>query len=140
MVASSDMPEKVSDIVARLRAFAKKWGAAEGDQQGELALANEAAASIDTLQRERDEATEQWQTCSLALDSMQQNRDTLQRHFDECTVRTEAAEAEVTRLRGVLKPFARLADMTDNEPAGASITVNVDRCRDARSAYSKDTP
>src|SRR5690348_6311584 len=54
------------ELVERLRAFAKKWGAAEGRQDGELQLANEAASTIERLEQERDalrEALRPFATC-----------------------------------------------------------------------------
>jgi len=50
-------PSAPSDLADRLRAFAKKWGAAEGRQDGELQLATEAASTIERLsaiEQERD--------------------------------------------------------------------------------------
>lgn len=43
----------------------------------------------------------------------------------------------VEGLRDALKPFARVADMEEREPDGASVFVNVSRCRDARAAIAK---
>ncbi len=48
--------------------------------------------------------------------------------------RIGALERENARLREALKPFARIADMEEKQPDGASVMVNVSRCRDARAA------
>ena len=80
----------MSDIVERLRAFAKKWGAAEGDQHGELALANEAAQAIEELRRE------QHGLYSAVADHSVEH--------DKWRARALAPEAEVTRLREALAP------------------------------------
>jgi hypothetical protein len=48
--------------------------------------------------------------------------------------RVAALEAENARLRALLKPFARVADMEHKAEGGASVMVNVNRCRDARAA------
>lgn len=62
-------------------------------------------------------------------------------------VALEAAEQQVQRLtaenermRGVLRPFARIAEAEDYAatPPGKSIIVNVDLCRDALDAISKE--
>jgi hypothetical protein len=63
----------------------------------------EAADRISTLERELEEAREQWGLATLALDSMHQNRDTVQRHLDACTIRAEAAEANSARMGEALR-------------------------------------
>ena len=63
----------------------------------------EAAGRISTLERELEEAREQWGLATLALDSMHQNRDTVQRHFDACTIRAEVAEAKAARMGEALR-------------------------------------
>jgi hypothetical protein len=54
----------------------------------------------------------------------------------ETEARAEAAEAEVARLREALKPFARIADVSETAEPGESVIVNVDRCRAARAALA----
>lgn len=46
------------------------------------------------------------------------------------TISSQARRIE--ELEAALRPFRRLADCTDDEPDGASVTVNVNRARDAR--------
>lgn len=41
-------------------------------------------------------------------------------------------DARIAALMKGLTPFARIADMTRRNAAGTAVTVNVDRCRDAR--------
>ncbi len=45
-----------------------------------------------------------------------------------------AAQAEVARLSAALKPFAAVANTVEHYEPGRSVSVNVDRCRDARAA------
>ncbi|WP_156424904.1 hypothetical protein [Novosphingobium fuchskuhlense] len=49
-----------------------------------------------------------------------------------------AAEARVKALEEALLPFARIADHNNRLPKGASVGVNIDRCRDARQALGGD--
>ena len=51
----------------------------------------------------------------------------------------ERLVAERDRLAEALTPFRLLANCTDSEPDGASVIVNVNRARDARTAL-KDAP
>jgi hypothetical protein len=41
-------------------------------------------------------------------------------------------DARIAEMAKVLTPFARIADMTRDKATGASVMVNVDRCRDVR--------
>lgn len=59
----------------------------------------------------------------------------------------EAADAietltrERDEAREALKPFAQIADMEENAKDGASVIVNISRCRNARSVLrSEPTP
>jgi hypothetical protein len=114
--AKARLPEPAADLIFLLRAErreaanriealeqAVKPFAGGGDVRE---LIDDLVAGIEALQRERDEACEQWQTNSTALDSMQQNRDVLQRHFDNCTIRAEQAEAERDRYHDALVEIA----------------------------------
>jgi hypothetical protein len=47
-----------------------------------------------------------------------------------------SSQAEIERLRTALKPFAMIAEMEHRAEVGASVMVNVERCRDARAALS----
>ena len=51
--------------------------------------------------------------------------------------RAAELEAEVARLRGLLKPFARIAEMERDAGPCASVMVNVARCRDAAAALGE---
>jgi hypothetical protein len=44
------------------------------------------------------------------------------------------ADDRVAKLVEALKPFARIADVSETAEPGESVTVNVDRCRAARAA------
>ena len=113
-------------------------------------VASEAASRISTLERELEEAREQWGLATLALDSMHQNRDTVQRHFDACTIRATAAEAKAARMGDALKPFADARALVeysdDNGSAGAWIAASdalhliprVKHLRAARSALQSE--
>jgi hypothetical protein len=48
----------------------------------------------------------------------------------------EANQARIAELEAALKPFARIAEMETRAEDGASVMVNVSRCRDARAALS----
>lgn len=43
------------------------------------------------------------------------------------------------RCEEALKPFARIADMEEKAKAGASVIVNISRCREARAALTPMT-
>lgn len=87
-----------TDIVERLRALAQKWGAAEGPQEGRLAIADEAAQAILVLLRERDEARE-------ALTALADR-------YDE---QDKKVDAQMTALEEALKPFAEAIDRYEAE-------------------------
>jgi hypothetical protein len=46
------------------------------------------------------------------------------------------ADDRVEKLVEALKPFARIADVSETAEPGESVTVNVDRCRAARAAIA----
>ena len=46
------------------------------------------------------------------------------------------ADPRVEKLVEALKPFARIADVSETAEPGESVTVNVDRCRAARDALA----
>lgn len=48
-----------------------------------------------------------------------------------------ALKARVSELEGALEPFARIADIEAHAKVGESVIVNVERCREARSALSR---
>lgn len=146
MTPSSDMPEKVSDLVERLLEAATNpiWSHTRQERLIEAASAlTEARALIDTLQRERDEARDNYQRArQRAADAV---RDGI------------ALEAEVTRLREALEPFAEhdtgaveavgIFSIPDEHPLlGTGLgndwrpSITVGDFRRARSALSKDTP
>ena len=45
----------------------------------------------------------------------------------------------IEKLEAALKPFARIAEMEENTPAGDSTLVNIDRCREARAVLTATT-
>ena len=51
--------------------------------------------------------------------------------------RLHAAESRCEDLVKALEPFAQIADLEERAPPCASVMVNVDRCRDARSLIQK---
>lgn len=61
-LAAQAPSEPVSDLVKRLRAFGKKWGAAEGRQDGELSLVNEAADALAAAEARAAEVQEERDT------------------------------------------------------------------------------
>ncbi len=112
------LPTDSDELLERARYRVNNPSAWDSFDQGASDVIEELCTSLAALQRERDEAREQWHTNSAALTSMQQNRDTLQRHFNECTVRAEIAEAERDKLR---EAFAWV-DTFDPETTAAAET------------------
>lgn len=96
-----------SDIVTRLGALAQKWGAAEGSQEGRLAIADEAAAEITALR-------EQVEGLRKEHDAARQNFHTMQLAANELRIRAETSEARVNALTEALerKPDLALIEAT----------------------------
>jgi hypothetical protein len=86
--------------------------------------ANHAAtlsASIERLTRERDAAQLLSQMREVAVEGYRTERD--------------EARAELAKAREALKPFVLIANANEDEPPGASVFVNISRCREARAAF-----
>jgi type II secretory pathway component PulF len=64
----------------------------------------------------------------------------LARTFPTLASALETMAEEIGRLRELLKPFARVADMEERAGAADSVMVNVARCRDARVGLHQGKP